>query len=320
MAVTPRTGATSAFYSVSGATANYSDSEVLSAVVDPFYPTRTLYEITDGTKRYMVRSVTPVFHYHAEGAGDAIALSPTEIQYAGGRIVLGTALGATDTVHVTSGTYYTTITKAIGGSVAKLNDKVNLVEIPLLGNSYKKRFPTTRSWSVNLDEFMLLTNAEYSTAAGSNKDMTFWHTPGGTAGNDCSITLAAGTWGVSVTGTAVTVSIGSSKTANEIIALINASAACRVIGVHADLKTGSTGVGVPAAFTVQSLTGGLNLVDNRGKYGIPLIAIIYDTEGSDMRYEGYCWLESNNISFPPSEVIKDNLTFQSDDNLWYRLS
>jgi hypothetical protein len=318
MVATPRTGATSAVYSVKGATGSLTNEPMNEIGADPYYAVHTCYEITDPTKRYLVRTAAATFWYKAGGTGSWLALTPSEVQYAGGRIVIP-ALSVGDTVSCTA-TYYTTITKAIGGSVAKIADKVNLVAIPLLGDLFTRRYPTLRSWSLTLDEFIMLTNAAYSTAQASNKDLTWWHMPGGVAGNSCTITYAAGTFGVAVVGTNITVSIGTSRTANEIMALANLSPAVRAIGVHVDLASGSDGTGVPVAFTVQNFVGGLDIEDNHAKFGVPLIAIIYDVESAHMRYEGYCYLESADNSFPPAEVIKGTLTFQSDDALWYRLS
>lgn len=51
----------------------------------------------------------------------------------------------------------------------------------------------------------------------------------------------------------------------------------------------------------------------------PLIAIIYLKMTNDVRLEGYCFIESKDISIVPDDVIKESISLKGDGPLYLRL-
>jgi hypothetical protein len=294
------------------------------------YPRYTVYEITDAAKRYLARSAVPTFEADVAGGGIFSALTPAEIQYAGGVIILSAARGATDVVRCATGTYYTTTTTLLGGTVARLTTGPQLQDITLLGDGYVRRYPTVNDFSFTLDTFALRTEATYTTSGGNaNSHIVFKHDLGGVAGNSYSITMTdpgapSQSLAVSVSGKDVTVSlatdIGSAitSTANSVVAAIKASDDCNFIQFTADKVTSETGLGVVAALGKQSLTGGLDATDHTAKKGVTLIVSMYSSTSGDSRWEGYAYLESIDSTLDPKSVLTENLSFKGDGVLYYR--
>jgi hypothetical protein len=67
-----------------------------------------------------------------------------------------------------------------------------------------------------------------------------------------------------------------------------------------------------------SLAGGLNAQDHTAKKGVKLIAIFYTNTSGDARYEGYCYLESDDFTFDPKSVQTETLNFKGTDYLCRR--
>jgi hypothetical protein len=296
------------------------------------YPRYTVYQVTDAAKRYLARSAVPAFRYDPAGGTTWQVLTPGEIQYAGGVIILSTPLTSAASVQCTTATYYTTITDLYGGSVARVTNGPTLVDCTLLGDAYLRRFPTIKDFTMTLDTFVMKTVASYTTSlTGSNNDIIFEHVAGGTAGNSYTIVLvdpaaASQSLTVSVTGTAVTVSLATNgakaitSTAAQVITAINNSADCRFINFAARNAAGNDGTGVVTAMSVQTLSGGLLATDHTAKFGVTLIVEVYFSTSADSRMEGYAYLESIDGSYDPKDVIKENLTFKGDGPLYFRPS
>jgi hypothetical protein len=292
------------------------------------YPAKTVYEITDATKRYLARSAVPTFEVDDGGGFDP--LTPAEIQYAGGVIILSAPLAGSYTVRCATGTYYTTQTTLLGGTVARLTTGPQLQDITLLGDGYVRRYPTVNDFSLTLDTFALRTEATYTTTGGNaNSHIVFKHDLGGVAGNSYSITMTdpgapSQSLAVSVVGKAVTVSLATdggsaiSSTANQVIAAIKASDACNFINFTADRYSTETGAGIVAALGTQSLAGGLDAKDHTAKFGVTLIVSLYSNSTNDSRWEGYCYLESIDSGLDPKAVLTENLSFRGDGVLYYR--
>jgi hypothetical protein len=327
--VTPITTALSIVRTTSGATGSLTN-EAMSELdwTSLGYPAKTVYQITSTTKRYLARSAIPTFEVDDGGGFDP--LTPAEIQYAGGVIILSAPLAGAYTVRCATGTYYTTITDLLGGSVARVTTGPQLVETPLLGDAFVRRWPVVTDFTVTLDTFVVSTCASYTTAlAGSNDDLVFTHTAGGTVGNSYTIVYtdpgaASQSLAVTVSGYAVTVSLATdgakaiTSTALQIMNAINTSPGCKFINLGASLATGSTGAGVVTAMSVQSLAGGLNVASHTAKFGVTLIMEVYMSTSADTRLEGYCYLESVDGSYDPKSVITENLSFKGDGRLYYR--
>lgn len=327
--VTPTTAALSIVRTTSGTTGSLTN-EAMSELnwTTLGYPRYTVYEITDATKRYLARSAVPTFQ---SSTGSWTTLTPAEIQYAGGVIILSSPLTSGHSVRCATGTYYTTISDLLGGSVARITNGPQLAEVPLLGDAYLRRCPTIKDYTMTLDTFAMKTEATYTTAGGSNKDLTFKHSAGGVAGNSYTITyvdpgLASQSLAVTVSGKAVTVSLATNgsktitSTALQVMNAINASPDCNFINFVAQLAVGSTGAGVVAAFGAQSLTGGLDPTNHTAKFGVTLIVQVYFSTSADSRLEGYAYLESIDSGYDPKNVITENLSFKGDGPLYIRTS
>ena len=91
------------------------------------------------------------------------------------------------------------------------------------------------------------------TAQGNNKDLKYLHTVGGENGKLISIEYVAGTlYNVSVVGYKITVTIGT-KTAAQLVPLLNAIGGIQTLDVVVSLAPGSTGAGVPGAMAETNL-------------------------------------------------------------------
>ena len=326
---TPIVPTLAAIYTTSGTTASYSDEAMNEVDMTSLgYPRYTVYEITDATKRYIDRSVTTVFQVQPGGIGGFSTLTGT-VEYAGGRIVLSTPRGSSDVVRIHSGDYFTTITKVMGASVSKLTTGPTLVEVPLLGDAYVRRYPVLRDFSLSVDAFLVLTQAEYTTTAGgANANLKFKHVAGGTGGNTYTVDvvdpLGDGALTVSVAGTATTITLAYASgavtsTALQVMSAVNSSPECKAIGLIAELPSGSTGAGLMVdEGGAATLSGGLDYNDFEDLYGDPLILMLYVNTSNDTRMEGYGYIETEDWTFDPKNVIMETINFKGDGPLYYR--
>lgn len=186
-----------------------------------------IYEIISTTKRYLAMSTVPTFQKSGNGIDwEVIPSSDIErIEYAGGRLVLKTALSSSYYVRCSSAKHYSNITQLIGGTSTKISDKNNLVDVTTCGDTARARFPTIQEWSATLDTIV-------------------------------------------------------------------------------NIQDG----GFPQISNLQELKG------------VPLIAIIYLNQSSDMRFEGYCYIESADINLNPDDVIKQPVSLQGFGPLYFRSS
>lgn len=329
--VSPTVSTLAAVYTTSGTTAAI-DLEPMREVnmTAQGYPRYTVYEITAPEKRYLAREVTPTFHADSGGSGLFSPITGT-IEYAGGRIILKVPRGSADVVQCMTGKYYTTITKVFGASVSKLNNGSSLVEVPLLGDAYVRRYPTLKDFDVSVDNFMVFTEAQVTTTADAvNGHLTFQHVKGGRDGNDIRVEILHGTGtapaSLNVSGTTITITLADTSgvptsTAYDILRLVNASPECKQLGVLARLPAGSTGLGLMApSGGALYLTGGLDANNFYALYNIPLIIMLYVDELADTRMEGYCYIETEDWTFDPKTVVSETLSFKGDGPLYYRPS
>ena len=327
--VSPIVPTLAAIYKTSGTTAAISDEAMNEVNMTSMgYPRYTVYEITNAAKRYMDRSVTPVFQHDTGGDNNFVTQTGT-VEYAGGRIVLSTPRGSDDVVRCHSGSYFTTIEKIFGASVSRLTNGPTLVEVPLLGDTYVRRKPTLRDFSLSVDNFMVLNQAEVtSTADAANGHLKFKHVTGGTGGNSITVDVndpgSDGVLSVTASGNAITITLAYSSgavtsTANEVLALFNATPDVIALNVIAEHPSGSTGAGKMADSSgALALAGGLDANNFYTIYGTPLIAMLYVNTSTDQRMEGYCYLETEDWTFDPKEVVSETLNFKGDGSLYYR--
>jgi len=332
MVTAPKSAVLCALYTTSGATAALTNQAMSNVnLTAEGYTAYTVYEITDATKRYLPRTETFVFQADTSGDGKFATITPTKVDYPGGRIYLSAARNSDDVVRCSSGKYYTTITPLLGASVSRLTFGPQLVEVPLLGDSYVRRFPGVTDWTFSVDAYKCKGVAEYTTSlAGTNNDLIFYHAPGGTAGNSITIELsnpgADSPLSVAVAGNVVTVTLAYASgavtsTANDVMALVNSNGKCVTLGFRARYAPGNVGTGKMATTGgAKALTGGLNAQDHTAKKGVELIAIFYYSTSGDARYEGYCQFETEDWTFDPKSVQIEALTFKGNGPLYRRTS
>jgi hypothetical protein len=326
---TPIVPTLAAIYMTSGTTAAFSDQAMSEVNMTSLgYQRYTVYEITDASKRYIDRSVAPVFQVQPGGTGGFNTLTGT-VEYAGGRIITSTPLGSSDVVRIHSGNYFTTITKVMGASIAKLTTGPQLVNVPLLGDAYVRRYPVLRDFSLSVDSFLVYTQAEVtSTADAAQGHLRFKHVPGGTGGNTKTVEIvdpgSDGSLGITVAGDAVTVTLAyatgaATSTANAVKGAFNADPAVKALGLIAETPSGSTGAGLMADSTTPlALSGGLDYNDFYALYGTPLILMLYVSTSGDTRLEGYAYIETEDWTFDPKNVVSETLSFKGDGPLYYR--
>jgi hypothetical protein len=325
---TPIVPTLAAVYMTSGTTGTLADEAMNEVNMTSMgYARYTVYEVTDATKRYLDRSVAPVFQ--ADGGGDGkFATITGTVEYAGGRIVLATPKGSSDVVRCHSADYFTTITKVMGASISKLTTGPALVEVPLLGDAYVRRFPTLKDFSMSVDAYMVLAQAEVSSADLINSRLTFKHVPGGTAGNTKTVELidpgSDGALTITVAGDAVDVTLAYASsavtsTANQVKAAFNADPSVKALGLVAETPSTSTGAGLMAdSGAPLALAGGLDANDFEDLYGDTLIIMMYVNTTNDTRMEGYAYIETEDWTFNPKEVVSETLSFKGDGPLYYR--
>jgi hypothetical protein len=315
-------------YGTVGALVNEAMSEVDMTAFG--YPLHTVYEITSAANRYLTRAVVPVFEADVAGNGVFSTITGT-IEYAGGRIILpvGSARGINDVVRMASGSAYTTIRKCFGASVAKMNNGSSLVDVTLLGDAYVNRFPTLKDFSFDVDAFMVYNQAEVtSTKGAANGNLIFQHKPGGTAGNGATVTITdpggAGALTITGVGDDITITLKHAggaqptSTALEVMAAFNDSPYTKAYGLQAVLPSGSTGAGLMDGDETLTLAGGADADDYEGLLGIPLVVMLYASTSSDIRMEGFAYLETSDWTFDPANVVQETLSFKGDGPLYYR--
>jgi hypothetical protein len=229
---------------------------------------------------------------------------------------------------IISGVPLATITKVMGASISKLTTGPSLVDVPLLGDAYVRRYPTLRDFSLSVDSYMVLTQAEVSSADLINSRLTFKHVPGGTAGNTKTVDIndpgGDGALTITVAGDAVTIALAYAtgavtSTANQVKAAFNADPAVKALGLVAETPSGSTGAGLMAdSGGALALAGGLDANDFEDLYGDTLIIMMYVNTTNDTRMEGYAYIETEDWTFDPKEVISETISFKGDGPLYYR--
>jgi len=296
-------------------------------------PAYTVYEITDESKRYLKTDEVPVFQKKIAGAGEWITITDIrEIQYPGGRLVVNTPLGSTDTVQCLSG-HYMTVTQIYGTSVTKISDKTTMKDITCIGDSAKMQFPTITEFSISADIFYvgICANKDITMESGTNNSIILVHQPGGISGNDISFEIAPAAGAsellINVTGNDIVVIPASTAVpaitsiANDVIAALNSDASVIRLGIVATAKAGETGLGIVTNYEHTHLAGGLNPADYAATKAAknPLIITIYSKVSSDIRYEGYVFIESIDSDLAPDDVIKQSITFTGHGKLYLRM-
>ena len=292
----------------------------------------TVYEITAAAKRYLKLGVVPTFEKQVGGEGSWVALTDIkEIQYPGGRVVLNTAIGATDLVRCATGTYLD-VTQMYGCSLTKISDKNIMKDITCIGDSAKMQYPTIQEFSMNADVFYagICAALEATMESGSNNSILLEHQVGGVAGNDISFEIAPAvgesTLSIDISGNAIVVTPASTavpaitSTAIDVINALNLDPEFIALHLVAKQKSTETGLGIVTNYEHAHLTGGLDPADyyTIKAAKLPLILTVYAKYSSDIRWEGYVFIEDISGDLNPEDVVKQSLSLSGHGKLYFR--
>ncbi len=292
------------------------------------YARYTVYEVADATKRYLNDNETPVVQFDTAGDNNFQAVTPAEIQYAGGRILLSTPRGATDVGRIASG-HYLTPTQYLGAMNYRLEEEWITDEVMCLGDQAPRTLLIAKRWSGSVEGYWCKSQATLVTnMAGDDNDIVLTHEPGGTEGHDISLELVDPgaenpTIDVAVTGKAIVVTLACNAvpaittTASQLVAALNASEAVLRLGVTAALKSGNTGAGIVTALAHTHLSGGADQVD-WGSETSKVIGIFYKDYDDDVRQEGYCVISNFVPDTDPNKAIRTKLDIKGTGPLYRR--
>ena len=286
----------------------------------------TWYKVGDASKRYMDRSVVPVFQADMAGNSSFATLTPAEIQYEGGWIHLTTARGSTDVVRISTGKYLAP-EAFLGVLNWTLSRSWQEETAKHMGDSAATTYLLYKIFEAKVSHHWMQARASLTTTGGNaNSHITLSHDAGGTGGNDISLEMIdpAGTnaISVSVTDKAIVVTLGYATgaittTGKQLAAALNCPAVI-ALGVTAKVKATETGVGIVAALTHTHLTGGLAPEDYSAAADVPVVVILYNNITTDDRTEGRAVIPNFAAQFDSGKMTVSNLTFKSFGTEWYR--
>lgn len=327
--VTPLPGSFTQVYLANGSDSSYANEPMEEIDMTVYgFARYTVYRIADPTKRVIHDNAVPVFKLQTGGSGSFNVITPGQIWYPAGYIVLSAAAGPTDVVECASGNYWTPFL-CFGCTSRSFNTKTASEDITCYGDTALKRFPTIDDWDAKLDAFFAAMQASYLTTGGNaNSHVQLNHELGGTAGN--SITYAVvnpgGTNGlaVTVTGPAIQVSAATSvgaiiSTSAQVVAAINASVGVIALGVRASIPAGEDGTGVVAALGATPLAGGLDPIAFKALKGSRIVVIFYDNYSSGNMFVGYGNVDQVDWAGTPKDLVKDTLTITGAEYPLYRV-
>lgn len=282
------------------------------------YARYTWYEVSDNAKRYLNDDEVPVFEADTAGNSVFLTITPSEIQYCGGRIHLSTARGATDVVRVKSGHYFT-VESFLGCLDWSIDKNWKTESAQHMGDSVPSELLIHKEWNVTINAHWMATSASLTTTGGNaNSHITLTHEPGGTDGNAIALTLtdpgAPGSLSVAVTGDNIVVTLAYATgaittTAKQLATALNCPAVL-ALGVTAKVKDSETGLGIVAALSHTHLSGGIDPEDY-AEEDSKLVVVCYSDYSNDKRHEGYGMIKGFSPKITAGEMIKSQIQFKS---------
>lgn len=315
-------GRVAALYVGYGASTPVTNKEMqevdLSADSTDYRPRYTVFEPVDPAFRHLDDAVVPVFEYKITGTGSWLTIPGTvRIEYPDCRIYLGTPLGSTDTVQMTSANV---ITPQFVQGVENVSFDANWETIKkmFLQDTAKRTILKNKQWTATANMCMVNTCAQFTTAIGGNADITWTHDAGGTGGNAITVEYASpsgSTLSITVTGNDILVSPGTATTALQVVELANRNAQLKDLDIVADLKAGTTGADTLASVTKTNLSGGLEPVDYTQINGIDgntsAIVEFYADYPDDVRWVDYARGIKSSIKIAGDDVNTVSVSFES---------
>jgi len=317
-------------YRGSGTDQDYSDEAMesvdFSASKWGGHAAYTVYRITDSTKRMMNNSAVPVFEKQTGGVGDFATITPSEIWYGAGYIVLSAAVNADDVIQCATGKYIVT-TEIFGCMNLSFEDKTEMHDVTDLGKTARDRVPGLDDWNATLEAFIAAKCAEVSSTGGNaNSHIRALHKDGGVAGNSITFDLQdndAAALSVGVVGNAITVDLDTDagdpiSTADEVIAALNADSDVQALGVYFMRATGETGAGVVADSGPYTLAGGVAELDFAGMKGEKQVFAFYRDYDNGLMYVGLGYVDSVSAAGDPTKPASTSLKVSGHNYpLWH---
>lgn len=276
----------------------------------------TVYRITTAARRILTDTATPIFQKQVHGAGDWVALTPSEIWYGAGYIVLSAALNNDDLVRCSSGKYLTPTT-LIGCVERNLTLSRKQEDVTCYGDTAVMRAGSITDWNASLTALYAKKCAEISSAGGAaDSHIRVIHELGGVAGNGTTIDLQdndAASLTVSVVATDIVVDLDTNagspiSTASEVCAALNASAAVKALHLRAELVDGENGTGVVADSGPYTLAGGLDQIDFDALVDETVAFRFYSVYSAGDMQVGFGKIESIDWQGGPSDMLKAGLS------------
>jgi hypothetical protein len=306
-------------YGASSAVTNKAMQEVdLSSDSTDYRPRYTVYEPVDPAFRHLDDGVVPVFQYSAGGTASYTTIPGTvRVEYPDLRIYLSTPLVSDDLVKMASANV---ITPAFVAGVENLSFDASwdTIKKMFLRDGAKRTILKNKAWTATGNLVMVNSRASLTTALGANKDVTYEHEPGGTAGNSISVTYgtpSGSTMSIAISGNDITVSPATTSTALDLVRLWNRNALLKELGIIADVKSGETGASVLTSMSKTYLTGGLEPIDytaiNSATGDVTAVAVFYSDYDTDTRWVDYAKGLKTSIKINADDVNTVSVTFES---------
>lgn len=292
------------------------------------YPAHTVYRITDISKRCLHDNEVPVFQADTGGNGIFEAITPAEVWYPAGYIVLDVPRGASDVVRCHSG-HYVAPTYLFGCVTRTFEDKTIMEEKTCYGDTTIKRHPKYDDWTSKLEVFFAALQAELLTTGGNvDSHVHLLHDAGGTAGNTYSLEMTNpggnGPISVALNDTEIVVTLARSggvitSTARNVIDAINACAEIRAEHIHAELPADEGGTGIVAALAKTFFSGGLDPIDFSSMKGETVIMRYYNNYCTGLMHVGYGVFEQLDWAGKPTDLLKCGVSISGARHRLYQV-
>lgn len=284
----------------------------------------TVYKISDTDKATMHDNEVPVFQYQDGGVGEWATLTPSEIWYEVGYIILSTPLESDDVVRCHTG-HYLTLNQLFGCASRGPTNKTTTQECTCYGDTAIKRWPLQDDWSDKLDVFYAAMQAELQTTGGAtNSHLLVRHIAGGTDGNDVSLEMenpgGDGSLSISVSVAAITVTLARASdvitsTAIDVIQALNQDLDVQALNVRAEVPSGEDGSGLVAVLSHTHLAGGKDPIDFTALKGSDVVMRYYDNYEEGVMWCGKALLEQIDWSGDPGNWVKCSLSVSGNSPL-----
>lgn len=315
-AVTPQPGSLVEVYYGSGAGSDYSEEAMGEVNMTPAHPRYTVYKITDATKRLMIDSTVPVFQKQTGGVGEFATLTPSEIWYGAGHIVLSAVIGSTDVVRCLSGKYVTP-TRIFACFNREYEQTLEMADKTCYGDTARRKAPTIKDWNAMLDVLYAGVQATAVSSGGEDHShIRCYHVLGGIAGNGPTFDFqdtAGAAIVITVTDDDVVVELATVagnpvSTAKEVVAALNADPDVVALDLVFMVEDGETGAAVVADSGPYTLSGGVAAIEFSSLEETLMVFKFFTDLTYDVHDTGFGYIRSIVYSGSPDALVVAKMT------------